>query len=163
MTTEETVLFKNLRIGEKFIFPDKPKYYNMRTNNGANSYIHLNGLNRGCSYNPFSINSPVIIIDEVTENIKPKEKTLKERIEEEFPGKVVVDLIENWGTDFLTFSHAGVMRPHAIAQSVLGFYAYVYDTPDGFKINLTPVNYSSISPPTIQHPVAVLFERGDDN
>jgi hypothetical protein len=157
MTTEETVLFKNLRIGEKFIFPDKPKYYNMRTNNGANSYIHLNGLNRGCSYNPFSINSPVIIIDEVTENIKPKEKTLKERIEEEFPDKDVIML--EWFGNYPTRCLKANGMLHIDAQSTEAFAGYVYALNNVFKVSLRPCIWDGKLQKYIQHPVAVLLGR----
>ena len=97
---------------------------------------------------------------------KPKEKTLQERIQEEWLDKEVVMLemtdpnnsIANH--EFLSlvdyFYENSIPIAHYHAQSMKGFFRYVYDFgDDGFFLDREPTDGDSLK--TI-HPVAVLFE-----
>ena len=99
-----------------------------------------------------------------SENLRPakpheipvKEKTLPERIQEKWPDKEVV-MLEFDANDCLQFASGHYLgQIHCTAQSMKGFFRYVYDFgDDGFFLDREPTDGDSLK--TI-HPVAVLFE-----
>jgi acyl-homoserine lactone acylase PvdQ len=91
--------------------------------------------------------------------IKPeeKEKTLKERIEEEFPDKDVIML--EWFGNYPTRCLKANGMLHIDAQSTEAFAGYVYALNNVFKVSLRPCIWDGKLQKYIQHPVAVLLGR----
>ena len=87
--------------------------------------------------------------------IKPEPKpepTLLERIEAAYEGKEVVML--EWGSDSLKIGNWG----HYHAQSMKGFYKYVYQETGDFSARSSPTLSITVKGATV-FPIAVLFEK----
>lgn len=85
------------------------------------------------------------------DEIPQPEKTLEEKIQEEWPDKEVV--MFGWSSANIWGWTTGNKTEHIKAQSMKGFAGYVYDFEEGYKINSRP-----IWPNTTMQPIAVLFE-----
>ena len=99
-----------------------------------------------------------------SENLRPakpheipvKEKTLPERIQEKWPDKEVV-MLEFDANDCLQFASGHYLgQIHCTAQSMKGFFRYVYEYGDG-ELTLFHEPLDVLDDKTIQ-PIAVLFE-----
>ena len=91
------------------------------------------------------------------DEIPQQEKTLEQKIQEKWPNKEVDILYPKFG--LLCINHNNQNRTHILAQSMKGFYKYVYEQENGI---LSPSTRTTLpwKNKTLQ-PVAVLFERGD--
>jgi hypothetical protein len=89
-----------------------------------------------------------------TEAEMPEPATLEDRIKAEYGDYDVVML--DWDVSNCRLIMAGTYLLHIEAQSMRGFYKYVYeDGNDGFYIRSTPIGHDS------DQPFAVLFVRGE--
>ncbi len=87
---------------------------------------------------------------------KTKEKTLQERIQDKWPDKEVV-MLEFDANDCLQFASGHYLgQIHCTAQSMKGFFRYVYECGDG-ELTLFHEPLDVLDDKTIQ-PVAALFE-----
>lgn len=99
-----------------------------------------------------------------TENLRParpdeipqQEKTLEQKIQEKWPDKEVVMLAYTGKPQELTFPVGTLDRYHFAAQSMKGFYRYVYEQDNDLIASLNTLNNWNVK--TLQ-PVAVLFEE----
>jgi len=133
---------------EKFYFVDSHKYTIPKNKN----------IIKGCDFGEdhFDDSDYCILRPAKPHEIPQPEKTLEQRIQEKWPDKKVEMLDFNAG-DCLAFvngRHLG--RLHFEAQSMKGFYKYVYDFGDG-ELTLFHEPLDVFEDKTF-HPVAALFE-----
>ena len=149
----------------KFTSPVDDRVYHLVIEPGKYYYIEdKHGFDVRCTDIP--INAPILRPAKTSEIPKP-EKTLKERVEEEYPDFEVVIFEER---HFLGFEgsipfggNLGTVEfwPHTTAQSMKRFYKYVYRskmlTPEdnGFYLGDNPRHLGEL-------PVAALFERPEN-
>ena len=97
----------------------------------------------------------------ITYEIPKQEKTLKERIEEEYSNYdvVVFEWGDTQGVEVLKFDRgrAAYLR-HSTAQSIRDFAGYVYENKDQFDIDARPCFLTN----EMELPVAVLFKKGGE-
>jgi len=99
------------------------------------------------------------------DEIPKSEKTLQERIQEEWPDKEVVMLEWEYKGRILQINRFNCYHWHTSAQSMKGFKGYIYDDEellsisgdDDFLLTINPLEELGDGSAPI-HPVAVLFE-----
>lgn len=103
--------------------------------------------------------NPSFNFEKYNYRIKPSPKSLEDRIKAEYPGYEVVSVRDEPILEFESPYDYKVYFLH-VAQSMKGFYTYVYlDNNDAITESHSPLielGYGVI------HPVACLFERGEE-
>ena len=140
-------------------------------------YVKLANVDNGSFHLGSKLRNDIHLIDFVDEihaanpvdikNIKPKELSLEDRVKAEYGEYEVVMTKEVQHKDvyarkpylsFEGFSHiAGIQPEHTCAQSMKGFYRYVYTCPKGKIFNDMRPLYPYHESNNLQ-PIAVLFE-----
>lgn len=101
------------------------------------------------------------VIRPATSAEMPKPATLEDRVVAEYKD-FEVSMLE-WNGSFLDYICEGVDFPHTQAQSMRGFYKYVYEFGDFLSISIDPTtihHYGDGEDETIT-PIAALFVRGE--